>query len=219
MKRIFLLVLVIYSFVHFSSAQSDLEILHNKISTNLFSILSREIDNDQNYYYTFMHGLMYSRDLHNNNWVRVKFNYFQHAVDNTSGDLTDRQVWSDIEMGAGYVQMLGHNMVVKPYVAADFMITSVLIFKEYGGGFVGTYQKDQLRRTGISLEPSVGIVFQVSQVLSFALETNLELGCSYEKGTQYSWSTITLPKEDPVHHFIFIKRWNPLPLVSFELSF
>ncbi|NOY37673.1 MAG: hypothetical protein GXO83_08865 [Chlorobi bacterium] len=219
MKKFFITAILLYPLLTCVSAQPVLEILHNKISTNIFSMVSRDIGTEGKYHPAIMHGLMYSRDLLQNNFVRVKFNYFQKAVDNTSGDLTDRNVWSDIEMGAGYVQMLGNGNIVKPYVSGDFMITSAIIFTEYGGGFVGSYEKRQLRRTGISFEPALGITFQVSQVLSFAIETNLEIGFSYEKGTDYTWSTVTIPKEEPVHHFIFVRRWNPLPLLSFELSF
>ena len=121
-------------------------------------------------------------------------------------------------MGVGYVAGFGEKKV-KPYLAADLVLISALIYTETGGRDAGTYEKRQVRRLGISVLPAVGVTIQVSTIVSFSVETNFELGYARENGTDFTWAADDIPLEKPVKQSLFISRWNPVGMLAFELSF
>jgi len=200
-------------------SQNDIEILHNKVSINLFSYVNRPVVKQNNGCYpVIMHGLMYTRDLFSNRYVRIRFDYFQRNIDNSYSDIHDVNLYSDIQMGSGFVKAFGDGRV-KPYVAGDFLFTSTLKYVEEGGSITGVYEKIQVRRTGTSMYPVLGITVQVNGVLSFSAETNVEFGYAYEKGTDFTWSADTVALEKQIKNNLFFARWNPIGLLSVELSF
>ncbi len=218
-KNIILIAFVAFSIPAFS--QNDLIILQNRISVNLFSYMSRPVINHENdYYVMFMHGLTYTRQVSFNRYVRVKFDYFQRNIDHSIVDeaLNDQHLYSDIQMGAGFVQGFG-NKLVKPYLAGDLLFTSALIYSETGGRSAGVYEKIQVRDLGVTLQPAAGLTIRVSRILSFSLETSLEAGYVYEKGTDFTWSADGIPYNAPVGKSSFFVRWDPVSLLAFELSF
>lgn len=205
---------------HMVSAQdADLFLRRNKFAINFFSMLRRPVVNEtEDYYPVVFHGIMYTRNIGKGNFLRARFDYFQRNRDNsTEGDM-EVNLYSDILMGGGWGYVFTSG-VVRPYVAADLGMTSVLRYSENGGVEAGTYRKIQTRQLGASLMPAAGVTFQVSPVLSFSLETNLELGYTHEKGTDFSWGADMVPREKEIRQNLFFARWNPVSLLSIELRF
>ena len=218
-KNIILVVFVALSIPAFS--QNDLIILQNKVSVNLFSYMSRPVINHENdNYVMLMHGLMYTRQITFNRYVRVRFDYFQRNIDHSIVDegLNDLHLYSDIQMGAGFVQGFGDKLV-KPYLAGDLLFASALIYSETGGRSAGIYEKIQVRELGVTFLPAAGLTIRVSRIVSFSLETSLEAGYVHEKGTDFTWSADGIPYNAPVGRSSFFMRWDPVSLLAFELSF
>ncbi len=218
MRKCFVLFLLeIISFSVFS--QNAIEQRLNKVSTNLFSFNRRPvIEPSTGYYAIFMHGLMITHQLSFDHYMRLRFDYFQKNIDHSTGEWKDMNLYSDIQLGAGYVKGFGTYMV-KPYLAVDLLFTSALKYSETGGGFTGVYEKIQVHKTGASLSPVLGVTVRANDVLSFSLETNLEMGYALEKGTDFTWTANGIPFEKQVKKNLFFARWNPVGLLSFELSF
>jgi len=212
---------ILLSIVVSGFSQDELFVLHNKMSINLFSYMQRAIVMDKNDYYPMvMHGLIYTHQIVPDRYVRVRFDYFQKNIDRSVPHeyYYDTHFYSDIDMGVGYVAGFGEKKV-KPYLAADLVLISALIYTETGGRDAGTYEKRQVRRLGISVLPAVGVTIQVSTIVSFSVETNFELGYARENGTDFTWAADDIPLEKPVKQSLFISRWNPVGMLAFELSF
>jgi hypothetical protein len=201
------------------SQNNDLFLRRNKFAINIFSLIRRPVVVDQEAYYPVVfHGIVYTRDLGNGNFVRARFDYFQRNRDRSTETNMDVNLYSDIQMGGGWFYSFGDRMVV-PYLGSDLVMTSLLRFSEKGGVDAGTYRKIQSRSLGLSLMPLAGITLQVTSVLSFSLETNVELGYAHEKGTDFTWGEDRVPVEKKIQQSIFLARWNPVSLLSIELSF
>jgi hypothetical protein len=201
------------------SQNADVVLNRNKFAINLFSYLRRPVVQDgADFYPVVFHGLVYTRDLGKNYFVRARFDYFQRNRDVSTDENMDVNLYSDILMGGGWGHYFGDGVVV-PYLAGDLVMTSVLKYTENGGVDAGNYRKIQTRQLGGSLMPLAGVTFWVSNVLSFSLETNLELGYAHEDGTDFTWGQDKVPIKEDIQRNIFFVRWNPVSLLSVELSF
>ena len=201
------------------SQGDDLLIRRNKFAINMFSYIRRPVIMDKEAFYpVFFHGIVYTRDIGKGYYLRARFDYFQRNRDNSTAANMEVNLFSDILMGGGWGYIFGEG-VVQPYLGADLVMTSVLRYTEDGGAEAGSYRKIQTRRLGASLMPMGGVTFQVSSVLSFSLETSLELGYAHEKGTDFTWGEDQVPVEKKVSRNIFFARWNPVSLLSIALSF
>ncbi len=220
MRKYFVLYLLLLFQATAAMAQiDDLFLRRNKFAINLFSLLRRPVVNDENKFYPVVfHGIMYTRDIGGNNFLRARFDYFQRNRDNSVVGNSDVNLYSDILMAGGWGYLFASG-VVRPYLAADLGMTSVLKYSETGGVDAGTYEKIQTRCLGASLMPLAGVTFQITPVLSFSLETSVELGYTYEKGTNFFWGADQVPLQKDVRQNIFFARWNPVSLLSIELSF
>ena len=199
---------------------ADFILRRNKFSINLFSLVNRPVVNDrEDYYPVLFHGILYTRDIGSNYFLRARFDYFQRNRDNSSEGNMNVNLYSDIFMGGGWGHVFFSSGVIRPYLAADLGMISVLKYSEDGGVTAGSYRKIQSRHLGASLMPLAGVTFQVSPVLSFSLETNVELGYAHEKGTDFFWGPDRVPIESDIERNIFFFRWNPVGLLSVELSF
>ena len=201
------------------SQGSDLFLRRNKFALNMFSYIRRPVVVDKGAFYpVFFHGIVYTRDIGNEYYLRARFDYFQRNRDESTAMNTQVNLYSDILMGGGGGYVFGED-VVTPYLGADLVMTSVLRYTEDGGVGAGSYRKVQTRRLGCSLMPMAGVTFQVSPVLSFSVETSLELGYAHEKGTDFTWGEDQVPLEKKVARDIFFARWNPVSILSIALSF
>ncbi len=182
--------------------------------------MQRPVAEDNDYYPIFLHGLVYTRQITKNGFVRGWFDYFYKNIDHSMPDehYSDLHMYSEIEVGPGWVQGFGQKRV-KPYVAADVLFSSAGIYVETGGTDAGTYEKKQICRLGVSVLPALGIAVQVSRVVSFSLETNFALGYAHDKGTDFTWTADGIPQKKPVSTPLFIHRWNPVSVLGFGLSF
>jgi hypothetical protein len=201
------------------SQKNDLFLRKNVFAINMFSLVRRPVVQDTEAYYpVIFHGILYTRDIGKGYFLRARFDYFQRNRDNSTETNMNINLYSDIQMGGAWGHHFGDGIVV-PYLAADLMMTSVLRYSETGGVDAGTYRKIQTRRLGGSLMPLAGLTFHVSPILSFSLETNVELGYAREKGTDFTWGEDKVPIEKDILRDIFFARWNPVSLLSIELNF
>jgi hypothetical protein len=217
LKGIFVLMLLVTPPAF--SQNSDFFLRRNVFSINMFSLVRRPVVQDTEAYYpVFFHGIIYTRDIGKGYFLRARFDYFQRNRDNSTEENMNVNLYSDIHMGGSWGHAFGEGIVV-PYLAADLMMSSVLRYSENGGVDAGIYRKIQTRRMGGSLMPLAGVTVYVSQILSFSLETNVELGYVREKGTDFTWGEDKVPTEKDILRDIFFARWNPVSLLSVELNF
>ncbi len=218
-SRILLLFFLFSLAVHVRAQYSEVELMRNRMGINVFSYVNRPVVGEEDGYWPVVfHGLIYTRDIGSDYFIRARFDYFQRNHDHSITDDMDLDLYSDIQMGGGWGHAFGDGVVV-PYLALDVVMISAVKYSEKGGVAAGEYRKLQTRRLGGAVMPLAGLTFRVTDVLSFSLETNMDLGYTREKGTDFTWDSEGVPREKSVKKNIFFGRWNPVSLLSFELSF
>ncbi len=217
--RAVIILLLLTTFPAVKAQLSDLELSRNMIGINFFSYISRPVIDDQEEFWpVIFHGLVYRRDIGSGYFVRARFDYFQRNRDESVTDNMKVNLYSDVQMGGGWGYRFA-GKVLEPYLAVDLMMMSAVKYTENGGVIAGDYRKLQTRRLGGVLMPIAGITLHATDVLSFSIETNAEMGYNHEKGTDFTWDQEGVPREEKVRNDLFFIRWNPVSLLTIELNF
>ncbi|MEA1898089.1 MAG: hypothetical protein U9N53_10565 [Bacteroidota bacterium] len=219
MRRLFSLTLFITFSLSLQAQYEEILLPVNEISFNVFSLKNWQVvDDGPNYYPYFFQGVSYKRMI-NDHILRFGFNFFQKLDEHQDPKTLSTGNFKEIELGFGY-QRIFFESLVKPYVAADFVILNSTSLKVNESIPAENFREEKdIRKFGLGVSPIVGVRFETKTALSFSLETSLQLIMIWERGTIEYWEPDIVPTYTDVVDSGFDTRWNPVAGLFLTLKF
>ena len=218
MKRLPALLLLMFMVIPVFSQEEEVAITMNEVSINLFTVKNKQVvDGGPSYYPFFFQGIQYRRKMENN-LIRASLGYYQKVDELETAGMSSFGNFVQVDLGVGY-QRLFLKKRVRPYVAADIVFQMARHDKENETTTDDFYEKYELRDIGLGLAPTLGLRFQVTNVLSFSLETSIQWILLRESGTLYRWEPNVLPLYEDIQSTGLKTHFNPLSAVLITLEF
>lgn len=218
MKRFFVLLILVCTIIQAFPQEEEVKIPLNEVSINLFTVKKKQVvDGGPSYYPYFFQGIHYRRKIENN-LIRVSLGYYQKVDEMESAVMNSFGNFVEVDLAVGY-QRLFFQKWIRPYVAGDIVFQITRHDKENETPEEDFYEKYELMEFGFGLAPTLGLRFQVTNVLSFSLETSLQLIMLRESGTLFRWEPGVLPLYADIDNTGLQTIFNPLSAVLITLEF
>ena len=218
MKRFSVLLVLLSTVIPVNAQEADIMVTRNEISINLFTVKNKQVvDGGPSFYPYFFQGIHYKRKIEDH-IIRVTLGYYQRVDELKTSQMNSFGNFVEVDLGVGY-QRHFFKKKIQPYLAGDILLQGSRHDKENETPEEDFYEKYEIRVIGFGIAPTLGLRARVSNVLSFSLETSVQLILNKESGTLFRWEPNILPVYADLNTTRLNTFFNPISALLITLEF